>query len=139
MSNRERGEYFVSLVGDYLARQGISLKPEYFVQVGLNIQRKKRHRFDLGNDSILVECKYYDWTEGGNKPSAKISTLNEAMLYFLGAPTSYRKMLFVPDTQRTGKHKETLAEYYMRLHSHFIPDSVEIWEFIVNEQRARRV
>ena len=140
MSNRERGEAFARRVGEYLAREGFLVEPEHGVEVGLNTLRKKLHRFDYGNDSLLVECKYYDWTAGGNNPSAKISTLNEAMMYFHMAPKSYRKMLFISATKKKGVRKpETFAEYYVRMHGHFIPDDVEVFEFSADELSVRRL
>jgi hypothetical protein len=87
---------------------------------------------------LLVECKYYSFTDGGNNPSARIATLNEAMVYFYSAPVSYRKMLFIPQTTKKGvRMPETLAEYYARLYRHFIPDGVEIWEFDEKSGEAR--
>jgi len=43
----------------------------------------KVHKFDLvsQNKKMVVECKKYYWTKGGNPPSAKFATLNEAVFY----------------------------------------------------------
>ena len=140
MSNRERGDWFANRVGEYLTKEGYSVEPEYAVEVGLNSRRKKAHRFDYGNDSLLVECKYYDWTKGGHNPSAKISTLNEAMMYFHTTPKSYRKMVFISATDKKGvRNPETFAEYYVRLHGHFIPDDVEIWEMNSDDLSVTRL
>jgi hypothetical protein len=140
MSNRERGDLFANHVGQYLARQEIAVEPEYSIPVGLNSRKKKDHRFDFGNADLLVECKFYDWTEGGNNPSAKISTLNEAMMYFHSTPTTYRKMLFVSATEKKGvRAPETFAEYDVRLHGHFIPDKVEVWELNVETLSAKQI
>ncbi|MEY8198885.1 MAG: hypothetical protein RPS47_06560 [Colwellia sp.] len=96
------------------------------------------HCFDHGNENILVECKSYNWTSGGNNPSAKISTLNEAMVYFHATPNGYTKKLFIAKTAKKGvRRSETLAEYYVRLNGHFIPDNVEIWEFDSDTSEAR--
>jgi len=139
-SNKERGDLFAALVGKYLAQQKYVLSSEYAVNVGLNSKSKKMHRFDHGNGEMLVECKFFDRTESGNAPSAKISTLNEAMMYFHSAPSSYRKLLFLPKTEKSGiRISETFAEYYVRLHMHFIPDQVEIWELHEMNLQARRV
>ena len=37
----------------------------------------KEHRFDVvsADGDIIIECKCYTWTNGGNVPSAKMSTL----------------------------------------------------------------
>jgi len=139
-SNRERGDVFAKRVGEYLSKQGHSVHPEYPIDVGLSSRRKKAHRFDYGSESLLVECKNYDRTEGGNKPSAKISTLNEAMMFFHSAPAKYRKMVFISRTEKKGvRQPETFAEYYVRLNGHFIPDDVEVWEFDDGLLTARRI
>jgi hypothetical protein len=77
---------------------------------------------------VLVECKFHEWTITGNSPSAKMSTWNEAMLYFMLVPKDYTNILFVKSSSHN-KKKETLAEYYCRTYSHFIPENVEIWEY----------
>ena len=140
MSNRERGELFAKRVGEYLARLGHKLRPEYSVDVGLNSGIKKSHAFDFGNEQFLIECKFYNWTAGGNNPSGKIATLNEAMVYFHATPASYTKKLFVSRTDKKGvRRPETLAEYYVRLNGHFIPDGVEVWEFDERVNEARKL
>ncbi len=140
MSNRERDDLFARRVGEYLSKQGHVVRAEYSVDVGLNSRHKRAHRFDHGNESLLVECKFYDWTEGGNNPAAKISTLNEAMMYFHCAPATYRTMTFISKTQKKGvRRPKTFAEYYVRLNRHFIPDDVEIWEFDEGLLTARQV
>lgn len=59
-------------------------------------------------------------------PSAKLTVWNEAMYYFALTPRRFRKIFFVlKDLRRT----ESLAEYYVRLQSHLIPDDVEVWEY----------
>lgn len=140
MSNWAKGNEFARRVGNYLRRNGHVVEREYAVDVGLATRPRKSHCFDFGNESLLVECKYYDWTAGGNNPSAKISTLNESMLYFLAAPWSFRKMLFVAETARKGVHRpETLAEYYVRLRAHLIPRDVEVWQLSSKRLGATRV
>ena len=130
MSNREKGDAFARRVGQYLKHKGHRVKPDYSVEVGLRNLRKKAHRFDYGSKSLLVECKFYDWTAGGNSPSAKISTLNESMIYFHAAPSSFRKMAFISKTGKNGiRNPETLAERYVRMYGHLVPDDVEVWEF----------
>ena len=139
MSNKEKGDAFTQKVAEYLKNQGVKLTSEYRVDVGLNSKYKKQHAFDLGNSEVLIECKYYDWTESDNNPSAKISTLNEAMLYLYTAPTCFKKKVFVKQTSKKGKRQpETLVEYYARLYKHFIPDDVEVWEFNDETQNAEK-
>ena len=138
--NPARGRAFEQRVGQHLRREGYDAKPGYEVEVSINGRRKKSHRFDWGSDDLLVECKAYGWTAGGNNPSAKLATTNEAMLYFVGAPASYKKMLFMPKTEKNRKRiSETLVEYYVRLYGHFIPDGVEIYELDESDLSASRV
>ncbi len=96
---------------------------------------KKDHRFDLGSDDppILVECKSYTWTSGGNSPSAKIRSLNEAMLHFLVAPEHYRKVLFV---LKHMKGELSLATHYVRTQGHLIGPGVEVWEFDLDTKQG---
>lgn len=130
MNNKEKGDAFTEKVYEYLKMSGNDLQREYVVEVGLSSRHKKRHAFDLGNPRLLVECKYLNWTEGGNSPSAKFATLNEAMLYFFTAPPGFEKRIYMRRTDKLGtRPSETLAERYTRLYRHFIPDDVEVWEF----------
>lgn len=48
---------------------------------------EKEHRFDCvdSDSSVIIECKCYSWTKGNNVPSAKMATLNEAVLYLRNA------------------------------------------------------
>ena len=50
-------------------------------------------------------------------------------MYFLAAPKSYRKMLFILRTKKLGvRNPETLAERYVRTYGHLIPGDVEVFE-----------
>jgi hypothetical protein len=130
VSNTHAGREFQE---SFLEERGISLQPEYVVPVGFRV--KKPHKFDLGSDTppILVECKSYTWTSGGNSPSAKIRGLNEAMLLFSVAPAEYRKMLFVLRHLRRG---ENLASHYIKTQGHLIGPNVEVWEFDPDSRSA---
>ena len=136
----QKGVSFAQGVGVHLKSIGYDIEPEYEVNVSVNGVYQKNHKFDLGNESLLVECKSYSWTAGGNIPSAKLTTVNEAMLYFLGTPNRYRKMLFMSatGTRRVGK-PETLAEYYVRTRMHIIPEGVEVHEFNLDSLQAKRL
>lgn len=139
-SNKQKGEGFTGRVHDYLKSDGQSVSREYAVEVGLNSLHKKNHRFDLGNESLLVECKAYDWTESGRIPSAKLATANEAMVYFFTASEAFRKMMFFAETERKGKRNlETLGEYYVRQYLHMIPEDVEVWELDSAGVTARQI
>ena len=104
------------------------LQKDHSVQIG--VSDKKDRKFDLGSDEppILVECKSHRWTTGGNVPSAKMTVWNEAMYYFHLAPKRYKKVLFVL-RDFSSRRSESLAEYYVRNHSHLIPDDVKILEY----------
>ena len=53
---------------------------------------------------------------------------NEAMYYFHLAPKRYKKVLFVL-RDFSNRRSESLAEYYVRNHSHLIPNDVKILEY----------
>lgn len=139
-SNRHKGAEFAEHVRAYLKSQGLDVDPEYEAEVSINRVHRKMRKFDWGNESVLVECKAYDWTASGNNPSAKLTTANEAMLYFVGAPESHRKMLFLAATgRRSGRRAETLGEYYVRTYAHLIPDDVEVHELNPDSLSARQL
>ena len=95
ISNTHAGREFEEAARLFFARAGIPLQRSFSAPVGFEV--KKSHKFDLGSENppILVECKSYTWTSGGNSPSAKIRGMNEVMLLFSVAPDHYRKILFV--------------------------------------------
>lgn len=118
--------------------ENIHLQRNFKLPIGIS-NNTKAHNFDLGNaeQKVLVECKCHSWTTTGNNPSAKMSIWNEAMFYFLLAPKDYRKILFV----RSHFHdirELTLAQYYIKTFSHFIPENVEIWEYDYNKNILTR-
>ncbi len=125
ISNSHAGRDFEDAVAAFLAEQGLELGRDFAVPIGH--EQTKNHRFDLGGAEppILVECKSYTWTSGGNSPSAKIRGLNEAMLHFSVAPPGYRKILVM---LRHMRRELSLASHYVRNQGHLIPSGVEIWE-----------
>lgn len=88
----------------------------------------KEHRFDCvsSDSSIIIECKCYSWTRGNNVPSAKMSTLNEAVLYLRSVNSSATKIIAMKKDY-SSKRKETLAQYYLRIYGHLLSD-IQIWE-----------
>jgi hypothetical protein len=138
-SNAHVGREFEKIAQLFFQNQGVSLHPKHRVQVGVG-PAKKFHEFDLGCDQlrILVECKSHRWTTGSNIPSAKMTVWNEAMYYFLLAPTGYRKIMFV---LRHGCDRRgvTLATYYLRNYGHLVPDDVEFWEYDDENGLARPI
>ncbi|WP_432472359.1 hypothetical protein [Amphritea sp. HPY] len=131
-SNTAVGAEFEELVHSHLKKSFRSLRRPFWLPIGYLGQ--KQHKFDLGckNEKVIVECKSHTWTEGGNVPSAKITTWDQAMLYFFLAPRSYKK-IFVVKRDLNPRTNESLTDYYIRTHFHVIPDEVEFWE--VDEER----
>jgi len=136
VSNTHAGREFEEAARLYFLENGITLRPGFSIDVGYSI--KRAHKFDLGSDdpSILVECKSYTWTSGGNSPSAKIRGMNEVMLLFSVAPARYRKILFV---LRHLRKEISLAVHYVKSQGHLIGPQVEIWEFDPSTKSASRV
>lgn len=120
----------------FFAKTKIPLQPGFSEKVGYRI--KKSHKFDLGSKEppILVECKSYTWTSGGNSPSAKIRGLNEVMLLFSLAPKRYRKILFVLKHLRKDV---SLASHYIKTQGHLIGPGIEIWEFDLEKKHGEQV
>ncbi len=140
ISNAHAGrEFEADALGYFSQKEGLLLTPSYSVPLGVSSLRKQ-HRFDLGSDepAVLVECKSHNWTDSGNMPSAKVTVWNEAMYYFHLAPRNFRKILFVLEA-RHSRQPETLAEYYVRINGHLIPEGVSIVEFNPISKSARCV
>lgn len=138
-SNAHVGREFEALVMAAFREHQIFLEQNLRVPVGIN-SASKLHAFDLGceEQKILVECKSHRWTAGGNVPSAKMTTWNEAMYYFHAAPPDYRKLMVVL-RDYSEKRNETLLEYYLRTHGHLVPDGVEFWEYDQELDKIGRV
>src|SRR5579885_3160797 len=121
VSNTKVGSDFEAVARAFLLTTGLPFEPRFAVPIGVGAH-KKNHIFDLGSSSpkVIVECKSHRWTTGGNMPSAKMTVWNEVMFYFTLAPSDYRKILFVLHDQHLTR-KETLAEYYIRVHGHLVP------------------
>ena len=138
LSNTHAGRDFEVAIASFFAGSGVALTPNFGVPIGYG--DKRIHRFDLGSDdpAVLVECKSYTWTSGGNSPSAKIRGMNEAMLHFSVAPKHYRKILFVLKHlhSRTGM---SLAAHYVRTQGHLIEPSVEVWELDLPAMTANQI
>jgi hypothetical protein len=138
-SNAQVGRDFELAAKIFLKSIGLELEFDLKIPVGIN-GIKKEHSFDLGclESKVIVECKSHKWTAGNNVPSAKLTVWNEAMYYFLAAPTDYRKIMFVLHdfSEKRGK---TLADYYLRTYSHLVPKDVEFWEYDELTSQAERL
>jgi hypothetical protein len=136
ISNTHAGREFEDAARLFWMETGIRLQPNFAVPVGHVV--KKLHRFDLGSDDppMLVECKSYTWTSGGNSPSAKIRGMNEVMLHFAVAPPQYRKVLFI---LRHLKGQLSLGAHYIKTQGHLIGPRIEVWEFDIDARAAARI
>lgn len=92
----------------------------------------KPHKFDIVSEDglIVVECKCYTWTEGGNVPSAKMATLDEAILYMNNIPYTAQKIIILKQVFHPEKDI-TLAEYFVDKKGHLMRD-VSVWELADN-------
>jgi hypothetical protein len=97
----------------------------------------KAHRFDLVSHSrrYVCEVKSYTWTKSGNIPSAKISTLREALSYLSQMSPGVRTILVMNRAVRP-RHGETLAEYFVRLNLHLL-GSTAVAELAENSPQLR--
>ena len=129
-SNKTKGDAFRDFAKPILEKElKTELEPEQKIDIG---NPMKEHAFDLANQdrSVVIECKNYTWTKAGNVPSAKISTLNEAVLYFSFLDYNVQKILCLMKA-KDPKRKETLAEYYVNTYGHLLRDVIvyEIGEY----------
>ncbi len=136
LNNTQVGRDFEEAARLFFAKTNIPLQSGFSEKVGYRI--KKSHKFDLGSKKppILVECKSYTWTSGGNSPSAKIRGLNEVMLLFSLAPKRYRKILFVLKHMRKDV---SLVAHYIKTQGHLIGPGIEIWEFDLEKKHGEQV
>lgn len=138
-SNSDAGRKFELLAQQYFSTQGIKLKLNHKVDIGIEGLKPKSHAFDLGCDDQknLVECKSHRWTTRNNVPGAKMTVWNEAMYYFHLTPQDYRKIMFVlRDCNGQGK---SLASYYLDTYKHLIPSGVELWEYDEQKKSATQI
>jgi len=82
----------------------ISFLNDHPIPVGKPV---KEHKFDLVSEdnSIVIECKCYTWTDGNNVPSTKLSTLNVAALYLINLQKITHKIIAMKKDVRRNKAK----------------------------------
>ena len=99
----------------------------------------KLHSFDISSldESIVVECKCYTWTETGNIPSAKMGFTNEAAFYLSFLPDDTERIIVMLHAEHA-KRNETLAEYYFRTNRHLL-GKIKIYEFDLLAKEMRFV
>lgn len=136
ISNTHVGREFEQAAQLFFKETGIVLQTNFPALVGHAV--KKTHRFDLGSEDppILVECKSFTWTSGGNSPSAKLRNMNEVMLHFSVCTQHYRRILFVLKHMR---RDVSLARHYVKTQGHLIGPGVEVWEFDLETKVAEQV
>ena len=139
ISNAHVGRDFEDLAYQHLQNEEFQLQMKYPLLLGAG-KHKNQHCFDLGGfdckgNPTIVECKSHTWTSSGKTPSAKITVWNEAMYYFLLAPTEYRKIFFILKDNHPYRN-ETLGNYYIRRYRHLIPVDIEILEYDIELQQA---
>lgn len=117
VSNRERGEAFQSCCYEALKR---AFQRDFLFEVPI-VVAGKQHKFDLatGEGDIVVECKAFKFTAGGNEPSAKISTLREAVTFLDGVQGDCQRLLIIKhDTHPI--RQETLGQLFVRRNRHML-------------------
>lgn len=128
LNNTFKGKKFQYAVKQLLEKL---YNKEFIIECPIGIGNPlKLHKFDIASKdkSIIVECKCYSWTSGGNNPSAKLSTANEALFYMSFLPSDCEKVLFISHTDKAHRNGETLAQYYVRIYGSFFRD-VKVMEY----------
>jgi len=78
-SNTRIGNDFEELTLDYFKQSIPDITRPFWLPIG-HIEQKE-HKFDLGSteQKVIIECKFHTWTETGNVPSAKLTTILNQM------------------------------------------------------------
>lgn len=124
--NTSIGKKFQNDVDTCLSKEfGQGFIPEVALPIGTPAHP---HKFDLvsADHTIVVECKCYTWTDGGNIPSAKIATLDEALFYMSFLPDEVIKIIALNKAETPGK-TETFAAYFYRMRKHLLRN-VQVYE-----------
>jgi hypothetical protein len=97
---------------------GLSFEAEIKLPIGTP---PKPHAFDLvsSDGTLVAECKAFTWTTSAKPPSAKISTLREAIGYLHQLPTGTTRILLMKRDCNV-RNGESLADYFVRLNRHFL-------------------
>jgi hypothetical protein len=115
-------------VGDYFGERLDSELSETRLQLGPD----QYHKFDLvsSDGKILIECKSFTWTDGGNFPQAKVSTANETIL-FLSRVEADKKMLVMQDD--LSPDGRSLVKTYAKRYGG-LTDNIEVWQYIPRQE-----
>lgn len=101
----------------------------FFVEKAVDIGNPPTpHKFDLvsKDEGIIIECKCYTWTESGNVPSAKLATLDEAILYMRSISRPAHKIIVMKYAWNE-KKQMSLADYFIERKGHLLGD-IAVWE-----------
>jgi hypothetical protein len=117
-SNTEKGRRFQEACKVALEQ---ALGCCFETEVRISAPGLKTHKFDLATPrrDILVECKAFTWTRGGNVPSAKITHLREAVGHLRQMPGA-RTLYLVIKKGLHPKRGETLAAYFVKLNKEIL-------------------
>jgi len=118
-SNVEKGKELQKRSRDALSRLlGVPFEMEVALPIG---NPPKRHTFDLVSldHRYVGETKAFTWTVSGNIPSAKITTLREAVQYLQMLPVQTKTFLVIKRDLHP-RNNEALADYFVRLNSHLL-------------------
>jgi len=128
ISNPAKGLSFREAAKPVLERElRVVLEPEVSLPIG---NPPKPHKFDLVADdrSWILECKALAWRENGGVPQAKITSITEAATCLRDFQGGWSRRVVVMNRATHPKRRETLAEYYARLHSHNLAGVVALAE-----------
>ena len=133
--NPKKGAEFQKQVKQWFQQYyGRAFKLEEKIAIG---NPPKFHKFDIVdvNNSIVIECKCYTWTETGNVPSAKMGFCNEAAFYLSFLSNEYEKYIVLLYSWNE-RRNETLAEYYFRTNNHLL-GKTKIAEYNPKDNKLR--
>jgi len=128
LSNPEKGRRFREAAQPILEEHlGVRLCPEVPLEIG---SPAKQHKFDLVADdrTWVLECKALAWRQNGKIPNAKITSISAAALCLRDLVQRGPARAIVLERATHVHRRETLAEYYARLHSHNLARSVSLIE-----------
>ena len=128
VSNAAKGLSFRDTARPILERDlGVSLSPEVSLPIG---KPPKQHKFDLvaEDQSWVLECKALQWRENGGVPQAKITSITEAAICLRDFIHPHTRRAIILSRATHSKRRETLAEYYARLHCHNLAGLVGLVE-----------
>ena len=101
-----------------------------------------KHHFDFecskNEETIVIECKHYDYTSEGNVPSGKISTLNEAVFFLEKLNPEIKKVLCLNKSAQADSSGRTLAERYVEKYSSLMED-ILVYEVDTAARTAKRL